>query len=90
MASSRAVGQNPNDLGTNCHIGMHRAPSLTPVFSIPQGMCTYCTEVWAGEEARGRSGTRAGDSTLAPRSPLKQPLLLSGPEGRRRAVRWVG
>lgn len=44
MTSSRAMGQSLTDLGTNYLIRMHKAPGLTAVSSIPQGMHTYCTK----------------------------------------------
>lgn len=86
MTSSRAVGQNQNDLETSCLTGMRRAPDLTAVLRTPRGMHTYCMqEIQAGEEAHGRSGTGAGNSIVAPGSPLKQPVRLSRTEGRRKA-----
>ena len=42
-------------------------------------MCSYCTkDIQTGEEAHVRSGARAGNFTVAPGSPVEQPLLLSG------------
>lgn len=72
MTSSRAMGQSLNDLGTNYLIGMHKAPGLTALSSIPQGMRTYCTkEMQTGEEAHVSTGARAGNFILAPGSPLE-------------------
>ena len=42
-------------------------------------MRSYCTkDIQTGEEAHVRSGARAGNFTVAPGSPVEQPLLLSG------------